>query len=99
MTRENANADIDSQTSESLGGREMLSVLSGSASSLVPPTTDGVGAADSASSTAADSTLTADEASTYVSSDADGSSSEPVSHSEDDVSQSFSQSDSAQATS
>lgn len=99
MTTEKPDVDLDSQSSESFGDREMLSVLSGSTTSLVPPTTEGVGAADAASASATAPTLTADEASGYAGSDAEGSSSEPVSHSEDDVSQSFSQSDSAQAES
>lgn len=94
-----SHPEIEAQSSEALGDREMMSVLSGSSASLVPPTTDGVGAAESASGTAAGSSLTTDEASSYVDSDAEGSSSEPVATSEEDATHSFSQSDSAEATS
>lgn len=98
MTDEKRDLDIEAQNSESLGEREMMSVLGGSSASLVPPT-EGAGAAEAASVTATDSSLTTDEASGYVDSDAEGSSSEPVATSEDDVTHTFSQSDSAQATS
>lgn len=99
MTDHQPDLDIQAESSEPLGDREMMSVLAGSSGSLVPPTTEGVGAAESASGTATESSLTTDEASGYVDGDAEGSSSEPVSTSEEDTSYTLSQSDSAQATS
>jgi len=86
--------DLGTESAEPLAEREMMSLLSGSTTSVLPGTTDGAGAADYAAGTAADSPSTADEVS-IPSSDASGSASDPVVTSDEDVSQSFESSNTA----
>lgn len=80
--------DIERQRAEPVPDREMMSLLSGSTSSLLPGTTEGSGAATDAAGTASDAPSTTDDVS-VPSTDASGSSSQPVVTSDDDVSESF----------
>jgi|GEM_PF-6719666 hypothetical protein len=89
---ERDEVDVGTESAEPLAEREMMSLLSGSTTSVLPA--DGTGAADYATGTASDSPSTADDV-PVPSSDASGSESQPVVTSDEDVSQSFESSNTA----
>lgn len=87
--REVDQIELEAEKSETVGSREVMSLISGSAASVLPASTDGATLADSAGQTASGAPQTTHDAA-IPDSDANGSSSGEVTSSEEDVNKTFS---------